>query len=164
MSEALSDAEKYGVCRKGGHPWTPENTLWESSGRQDGRKRRRCRQCRKDKRRQAAKVAIRVQLGGVPGQARGYRREPDEAYIAARFDNFDEARKQILPHCAGRSNEFSDYELEDTPSPEKAKRMCAPCVLRPLCDAKARQEHPEWGVWGGNAWVEGEIYTEGEAQ
>jgi hypothetical protein len=161
--EALTDAEKYGVCSKGGHPWTPENTLWESSGRQDGRKRRRCRQCRKDKRRQAAKASTRVQLGEGYGQPRGYRHEAEHADILTRYGDFDQARKDIRPHCDGRMKEFSDYELEDAPSPEKAKRMCAPCALQPLCLRKAEVAAPSWGVLGGKVWVDGEEYKEGEA-
>lgn len=40
--------------------------------------------------------------------------------------------------------------------------MCAPCALRPLCDLRAKAAPPAWGVWGGNVWVDGEVYTEGE--
>jgi len=164
VTETQSDAEKYGVCTKGGHPWTPENTLWESSGRHDGRKRRRCRQCRKDKRREASKSRTRVQLGEGYGQPRGHRREAEQDYsVTLAYRDFDHARKHIQPHCTGRSDEFSDWELENAPSPERAKRMCAPCVLLPLCLARAEKNPPAWTVLGGKVWVDGQEYTEGEA-
>jgi hypothetical protein len=160
----LTDAERYGVCSKGGHPWSPENTLWESSGRKDGRKRRRCRQCRKDKRAEAAANAAKGFPSSASSQARRGRGVPDRPFNVQRaLVDFDYALKHVRPHCRGNTREFTDWELEDAPSPETAARLCEPCVLKQLCLERAEAESPYWGVWGAKVWIEGSIYEEGTA-
>lgn len=162
MTEGVqTDAEKYGVCSKG-HPWTPDNTLVESAGRKDGRKRRRCRQCRRDKRMEAARNAAKGYPSGASSQARRGRGGPERSYNAERaMVDFDYALKYIATPCMGNRSEFADYELEDAPSPATAKKMCEPCVLRDLCLERAQAEPPGWCVWGGRVWVYGSEYTEG---
>ena len=149
------------TCSKG-HEWSEENTLWESAGRKDGRKRRRCRQCRRDKRMEAARNAAKGIPSSGSSQARRGRGEPERPYNVQRaMVDFDYALKHITTPCMGNPEEFADYELDDAPSPQTAANLCEPCVLRDLCLARAKAEPPAWCVWGGKVWVEESEYTEG---
>lgn len=152
MTEELSIP----TCSKG-HPWSEENTLYESAGRRDGRKRRRCRQCRRDKRAEAAANAAKGIPSGASSQARRGRGEPEQPpSVLRKFADFGEAQKYIMPHCRGRYSEFTDWELEDAPTPEQAQDLCAPCVLKELCLERAEASPPAWGVWGGYVWIDGQ--------
>lgn len=77
--------------------------------------------------------------------------------------DFDYALKHISTPCEGNWDEFTDWELEEAPSPETANKMCEPCVLFDLCRNRARSEPPGWGVWGGEVWVDEKKYKEGTA-
>ena len=151
------------TCSKG-HEWTEANTLYESSGRPDGRKRRRCRQCRRDKRAEAALVALRSKASNDQNQARRGRGVPERQPSVERIvSDFDTALEYISPNCDGNTVDFTDWEIENAPSPKTASRLCDTCLVFDLCRDRAVAEPPEWGVWGGEVWVEGQLYTEGTA-
>jgi hypothetical protein len=150
-------------CCANGHPWNSVNTRWESSGA-GGRMRKRCRQCRRDKK--AAQKAGSVE-GSLPRLAaensRRVQPEPPTALELANVTDFNTARKFVDPLCNNKPGMFSDYDEDVIPSPRNAMKMCAPCPLLALCRDYARTTKPDWGVWGGQVWVFGEVFNGGKA-
>ena len=146
-----------------GHDWNAENTRWESSG-SGGRLRRRCRQCRRDKKAQARDDAVEGQLPRL-GAERSRRVIPeprtktDEQAVA----DFEKALDNYSPQCVDRPQDFSDWEEDAIPSPRTAFNLCNGCPLLLLCREAAHVSKPGWSVWGGETWVYEKIYRGGTA-
>lgn len=149
-----------------GHPWTPANTRWESSGR-GKHKRRRCRQCLRDKAARRVETFDYATSNGIPTEIRKAR--PDHVRVA--LAEFESAQEHVKAKCAGtgKGNPWTDGwedengELipENIPSPQYAKELCKGCPLLLVCQRAGDMTLPGLGVWGGNVWVYGEIYTGG---
>lgn len=141
-----------------------DNVLWESAGRKGDpdKKRKRCRACRKDKRLEAREAAEKDHL---PGSSAGRRRNPDGMVIRTNVDRAKDAFEYALEHvkaaCRGNPEPFMDWEIEDAPSPATAEALCADCPLLQLCREAAWADPPPIGVWGGQVWLDGQIYTGG---
>lgn len=87
------------------------------------------------------------------------------------FDEFNDALKYTDVPCRGRASEFTEYRdprpsREDDaeregrlpmPSHEQARLMCGGCELLSQCDAFARAEKPDFGIWGANRWLNGKV-------
>lgn len=149
--------QPYELCVNG-HPFTPENTRWESSGRGKN-KRRRCRQCLRDRaqrRRENAEYTVTDVIPSVIREA-----QPRDVRIA--FAEFEKAQQHVVAKCKDQS-EWTDWEEdsnEHIPSPEYAEALCEGCPLLKACDRAAKRALPGGGVWGGKVYIYGEQYNGG---
>lgn len=155
----MTPEEQYGVCRNN-HPWSPENTLYESSGKA-GARRRRCRECRRQKRQLAQAEAKRSTLD-APGQSvRRTRGGITQLSSLGRANaDFAKALENVTAHCKGRSPEFTDWDTDTPPSAAKARELCAPCPLLELCRDAALEREESWFVWGGLVFIDGKVVVE----
>ena len=56
------------------------------------------------------------------------------------------------PHCQGEWASFVDYKTP--PTNDEADEMCLPCPLFFQCRRDARSHPPEWGVRGGEVYID----------
>lgn len=149
-----------------GHEWTPANTRWESSGRGKHR-RRRCRQCLRDKAARRVVDYDYATANAIPDRIRFAHPAKSRAVLK----EFEAAQQHVKANCGGtgKGNPWTDgWEDEDgelqphlIPSPEFAQKLCAGCPLLDICGKSGRITLPEIGIWGGDVWIRGEIYTGG---
>lgn len=131
-------------CNKG-HPLAGDNLRWESSGR-GGKRRRRCRQCLRDKaRRQSRNHVAEVE---VP---KPYR--PNDTTLTKAIDDFENAQKALDAKCRDNPGPYMDWD--DPPSPEEARRLCSGCPLMKACENRAIAGRETHGIWGGRVIHEG---------
>lgn len=150
-------------CCSKGHPWTDESTRWESSGA-NGRLRKRCRICRREKK-ESQTGAEKGTLNGLGAKNNPSRRQPGELTYAERMAirEFDEALGEINPPCTDKPDEWCDYEEDAIPSVKTAEELCADCPVRALCRDAAIARGEGWGVWGGKVFLYGRMYNGGTA-
>jgi hypothetical protein len=123
------------------HELTGDNVRWESSGKK-GKKRRRCRECLREKaRRQAANALPTVD---VP---KPYR--PNDIGLTQAIRDFEEAQKHVVANCKDKPQEWMDWEDDAPPSAERARELCSGCPLLQSCANYALASQQTHGVWGG---------------
>lgn len=138
------------------HIRTEANTIREVA--KNGRTRRRCRDCRRESR--AARAGRPAGLDGFqPRPLVNYDSLVGEAKRTV--DRFDRGLHLVRPQCVGRSNEFTDYDEDNIPTPASARELCVGCPLIDLCQDAAMVMKHGWGVFGGEAWVYGQVYING---
>lgn len=153
MVEEFSDGLER--CRNR-HIRTPENTIFERS--RNGNTRRRCRDCRRESRAQRAGRPAGLE-GLSPRVVRQYSELTQEEQRTV--DRFDRGLKLVGAKCAEIPTEYSDYDEENIPSPETARKLCEGCPLIDLCQDAAKVMQHNWSVWGGEVWVYGKEYIKG---
>lgn len=149
-----------------GHPWTPANTRWESSGR-GKHKRRRCRQCLRDKAAKRIESYDYTTANSIPDHVRYAK----PSHVRRALKDFDAAQEHVTAKCAASPNpglwtdgwEDAEGELQPEliPSPEMARELCKGCPLLDSCRKAAEGSLPGIGVWGGEVWIYGEKYYGG---
>lgn len=151
-----ADGVIYDLCAQG-HRWIPENTHWESDSK--GGKRRRCKQCLRDK---AARKRDEEPVVMAPEPVR-----LENPVYAGAFDNFQKAQNHVDALCRDKNEKWMDYDAAHIPTPIEAALMCNNCPMLALCANSAVAQNkddemaPGWGVWGGEVWVYGKRYDEG---
>lgn len=138
------DGELYDHCRRG-HILAGENLRWESSGK-GGKRRRRCRQCLRDKARRLS--GAQLPEVEVP---KPYR--PDDETLTQAILDFEEAQTRITAKCKGKPGPYMDWD--EPPAPEEAEEMCRGCPLLKACENFAIASRQTHGVWGGKVIHEG---------
>lgn len=136
------------LCAQG-HRWTVENTHYENNG--NGGKRRRCKQCLRDKAEKRLREDPVVQ---TPLPVR-----PRNGTEKLAHDTFNLASNELDAKCKGRYSEFTDYTAATVPSDVEAAKMCAGCPLMKACANAAIIERPGWGVRAGQVWLYGEPWS-----
>lgn len=150
------DGVIYDLCAQG-HRWVPENTHWESDSK--GGKRRRCKQCLRDK---AARKRDEEPVVLVPQPIR-----LSDPILADAYELFDSAQNSISGLCRDQNEKWMDFDAAHIPSSIEAKLMCHDCPMITACGKSAEAQNaddemsPGWGVWGGEVWVYGKRYHEG---
>lgn len=129
------------------HELTGDNVRWESSGKK-GKRRRRCRECLRLKARRQAQNALPVV--DIP---KPYR--PTDLTLTQAIADFEEAQSAVVSKCKDKPGEWMDWEDEDAPSPDDARRLCAGCPLLKACLNRAIAGAETHGVWGGKVIVNG---------
>lgn len=137
----------YDLCSRG-HRWVPENTRIESNA--DGSKRRRCKQCLKDK---AAAKRNEEPIAEAPQPIR----LADPVHRGA-FEMFDTAQEHIDGKCKGNPQPYTEYTAANMPTDVEAAKLCAGCPMLAACGNNAAATRPGWGIWGGQVWAYGEPY------
>lgn len=138
------DGTYYDHCNKG-HPLAGDNLRWESSGR-GGKRRRRCRQCLRDKaKRQARSHITEVEI------PRPYR--PQDLTLTQAIADFDKAQNAVDAKCRGNPGPYVDWD--EPPTAEEAAKLCGGCPLIKACANYALAARETHGVWGGNVIHEG---------
>lgn len=138
------------------HRWTLENTHIESDSK--GGKRRRCKQCLRDK---AARKREEEPVVLTPQPVR----LADPIYAGA-FDAFDEAQNHVEALCKNKEEQWTDYTAANMPTAIQAALMCDGCPMLKACANSALAQNkdddmmPGWGVWGGERWVYGRKYED----
>lgn len=69
-------------------------------------------------------------------------------------EQFDALVADLIP-C--RSHDPELWFAERTVEVERAKALCRECPLLNNCLAGAMERHEPWGVWGGQAFVGGQV-------
>lgn len=141
-------------CAKG-HAFTEANTRWEVSGT-NGRSRRRCRACGRDKAARQAKLKADM----PPETPKAYR--PEDVTLTQAILDFDRARALVKGNCLGREAEFIDWAFENdlpTPTAEEAAELCAGCPLIKACANYRIAAKEQWGIWGGQVLIDGQVVT-----
>lgn len=150
------DNRIWDTCAQG-HRWTLENTHIESDSK--GGKRRRCKQCLRDKA-QRKREEEPVILPPQPV------RLADPVFAGA-FGLFDKVQNHVDGLCRDKSEQWMDYDAAHIPTSTEATLMCNDCPLLAACANSALAQNkddemsPGWGVWGGEVWVYGKKYDEG---
>ena len=150
------DGELVDHCLKN-HPLYGENVRWESSGKK-GKKRRRCRECLREKaQRQAKNTIVTVE---IPAPYR-----PTDLTLTRAIEDFEEAKKYVRPKCKDDPAKWTDWGDEDeprqdVPSEQEAAELCHGCPLQRACGNYAEASQQYHGVWGGRVrfqgvWVRG---------
>lgn len=137
----------FDLCSRG-HRWVPENTRIESNA--DGSKRRRCRQCLRDK---ASAKKNEEPIAEAPLPVR-----LADPVLRGAFQVFDAAQEHIEAKCKGQPEKWTDYDEGHIPSDVEAAKLCAGCPMLQACGNNAVATRPGWGVWGATVWVFGEPY------
>jgi hypothetical protein len=127
------------------HELIESNIRWESSGK-NGKKRRRCRECLRDKARRQAKNAIKVVEPPKP-----YR--PNDKQLTQAIYDFEEAQKVVSAKCKDNPGPYMDWE--EPPSEAEAARLCYGCPLAKACLNAGIAEQNTHGIWGGKVVHEG---------
>ena len=133
------------------HRWTPENTHWETDSK--GGKRRRCKQCLRDKAARKKEEPVEVM---TPQPIR-----LEDPVLAGAFNLFDEAQNHVDGLCRDKPERWMDYDAANIPSSVEATLMCNDCPLLAACGNSALAQNaddemsPGWGVWGGSVWIYG---------
>lgn len=152
----MTPEQEFGVCRNG-HAWSPANTLYESSGR-NGARRRRCRECRREKRQLAQVNAKRSTLDvsnlSTPRSRGGAQRQSS---VGRANYEFSQALEHVTTHCNGKPEEFTDWDTDNPPTAAKATELCAPCPLLTLCREAAIERGEQWYIWGGLLFLDGKV-------
>lgn len=153
----MNEEETIDTCRNG-HPWVPENTVWESAGEGKPR-RRRCRACLREKDRRRRRGRELDELAGLGRVGRALRRLPpeeDPPHVLESRQSFDQAMEEIPErNCFNRWDEWANYDDDAVPDAKRAREMCAGCPLLAACAQYAEDTEQGWGVWGGEVWVYG---------
>lgn len=154
MVEEFSDGLER--CRNR-HIRTEENTIWETS--RGNKTRRRCRDCRRESKAQRA-----GRPAGLEGLSSKTLRQYADLTVEEKrtVDRFDRGLKLVEAKCAGNPAEYSDYDEENIPSPETARKLCEGCPLIDLCQDAAEVMQHNWCVFGGEVWVYGKQYIKGD--
>lgn len=133
------------------HELVEANIRWESSGK-NGKRRRRCRECLREKARRQSKNAIKV-----VEPPRAYR--PNDATLTQAIHDFEKALEVVDAKCKGNPSPYTDWGDEDDeldpPTREEAKRLCAGCPLAKACLNFGVASNAYHGVYGGNVVHEG---------
>lgn len=123
------------------HELIEDNVRWESSGKK-GKRRRRCRECLRDKaRRQAANV---IHVVDTP---KPYR--PNDLTLTQAIRDFEEAQELVSAKCKDNPGPYMDWEDENPPTQAEADAMCSGCPLQKACPNYAIAAQEQHGVWGG---------------
>ena len=139
------------VCSKG-HRWTEANIHWEGIPGKPSL-RRRCRKClalKSAKRRKNADGTTRPPLP--------YR--PENIEMAQAIDSFDEMLTVVTAKCKGEPGPWTEYTSTSIPTAEEASLLCKGCPLFQGCANAAYVQTPGWGVWAGEVWLYGSLFTE----
>lgn len=127
------------------HELVGDNVRWESSGKK-GKKRRRCRECLREKAQRQARNAITVVEPPVP-----YR--PNDLSLTRAIDDFEEAKEHVKGNCYQRPEQWMDWD--EPPTREQAAQWCSGCPLLRACGNYALAAGEWHGVWGGRVVHEG---------
>lgn len=137
----------YDLCSRG-HRWVPENTRIESNA--DGSKRRRCRQCLKDK---AAAKREEDPIVEAPQPIR-----LADPTLRSANETFETAQEHVTAKCKGNPGPWTDYDADHIPTDVEAAKLCAGCPMIAACGNNAAAIGAGWGVWGAQVWVYGQPY------
>lgn len=127
------------------HELTGDNVRWESSGKK-GKKRRRCRECLREKAQRQARNALPVWEPPLP-----YR--PSDETLTQAIRDFEEAQENVDAKCKDKPEQWTDWE--EPPTREQAVTLCAGCPLLRACGNYAISAQEQHGVWGGFVLHEG---------
>lgn len=131
-------------CRQD-HELIESNIRWESSGK-NGKRRKRCRECLREKARRQSKNAIKVVEVPKP-----YR--PNDLVLTQAIRDFEEAQKHVAAKCKDNPGPWMDWE--DPPTAAEAAAQCHGCPLAKACENYARAAQETHGIWGGRVVHEG---------
>lgn len=129
------------------HEMVGANVRWESVGR-NGKRRRRCVTCLRERAQRQAANAIKVVEVPKP-----YR--PDDETLTLAIDDFEEAKARVKGKCHGTPGPWMDWEDDDAPTRAEADKMCSGCPLRQACFNYAIAARETHGVWGGEVLIAG---------
>lgn len=127
------------------HELIEANIRWESSGK-NGKRRRRCRECLREKARRQSKNAIKTVEVPKP-----YR--PNDTTLTQAIRDFEEAQKHVTAKCQDNPGPWMDWE--EPPTPEDARKLCFGCPLVKACANYATAAQETHGVWGARVVHEG---------
>lgn len=131
------------------HELTGDNVRWESSGKK-GKRRRRCRECLRDKAKRQAANALPVV--DIP---KPYR--PNDLTLTKAIRDFEEAQEHVVGKCKDKPQEWMDWD--EPPTAARAAELCAGCPLRQACLNYAIAAQEQHGIWGGRVVADGTWLT-----
>lgn len=131
-------------CLKG-HEMVGDNVRWESSGKK-GKRRRRCRECLRDKARRQSAMALPTVETPKP-----YR--PNDLVLTQAIADFDKAQEELEAKCKNNPGPYMDWGDEpdepDPPTPAEAARLCDGCLVAKACLNRGIAGNEQHGIWGG---------------
>jgi len=132
------------------HALIGDNVRWESSGKK-GKRRRRCRECLREKAQRQARNALTVVEIPPP-----YR--PNDLTLTQAIRDFEEAQESVNVRAKCRDNPgpWTDWDENNVPTAAEAKSLCAGCPFLRACGNYAIAAQEYHGVWGGFVVHEGQ--------